>query len=412
MKYIKRKKIEFNSDNEEKTLLTIGNCLKTKNRFDFLYENAKIIRRKIEMEKMIKEAKEKNDRNHPINRDSLKIINRKGKSFQNINKKNKNQIELEESFDQNNLLMTKSNNSRNKGINNYFSFQPLINEKSILIAKSLPVKSNERLKSLSQKQKKLRETIIEKRKENYEIKSNIDDIKENKRCNDLYLKGMKSFKNKEILMYKAEKEKNNFYKQFSYKPQVNLKKNSTQSSKKNIYQRNNLWKENIERRNIKKKNEIYLKRNKSENFEYTFIPKINKDIMEIDKSFIQSHISEYVTFVNRFNQKSKKEFIEKKPIYNYSFYVSKKKIISNFNTEKRINNSILNKKKDLRLNSNNSLKKIEKNRNELGITNFFSETQRKILFSSYNYINNFLVKNKSYSFTFSGAVKNLVKQIK
>ena len=153
MKYIKRKKIEFNSDNEEKTLLTIGNCLKTKNRFDFLYENAKIIRRKIEMEKMIKEAKEKNDRNHPINRDSLKIINRKGKSFQNINKKNKNQIELEESFDQNNLLMTKSNNSRNKGINNYFSFQPLINEKSILIAKSLPVKSNERLKSLSQKQK-------------------------------------------------------------------------------------------------------------------------------------------------------------------------------------------------------------------------------------------------------------------
>ena len=49
MKYIKRKKIEFNSDNEEKTLLTIGNCLKTKNRFDFLYENARIIRRKIEM---------------------------------------------------------------------------------------------------------------------------------------------------------------------------------------------------------------------------------------------------------------------------------------------------------------------------------------------------------------------------
>ncbi len=396
----KRKKIHFVYDN------TISMREKEKNRFDFLYENARIIRRKIEMEKIINEIKESKNRIPQMSNLSKRISKRK--SFQILYKNLHQPIEYEEHIDQNNLLLTKTNISKNKNIKKSFSFQPLINEKSILIAKSLPIQSNERLQSLSKIQKKRREEIIHKKEENNNLEKPNLVIKENKRCNNLYLKGLKSFKNKEILSYNAEKQKSNSYKQYSFQPKINffnLKSNSVILSKNDIYKRNNIWKDNVDRRNLKRKNELNLKENTNDNSNNTFNPKINKEIMNIDTEFIKNHISEYLTFINRYNEKTKKEFREKKPI-NHNIYFTNKKFITNYcNTE--IPYSFLKKK----LRKNTNLESINKYRNELGTSNFFSDIQRnKFIFNdNFNYNK---VKNRSNSFTFSDAVKKLVKQLK
>ena len=401
MKYHKRKKIDFFYDKSFKE--------KEKNRFDFLYENARIIRRKIEMSKIINEVKESENRIPQMSNFSKRISKRK--SFQILYKNLHKPIEFEEHIDQNNFLITKTNNSRNKNIKNSFSFQPIINEKSILIAKSLPIQSIERLQSLSKTQKKRREEIINKKEENKIEKSNLV-IKENKRCNNLYLKGLKSFKNKEILSYNAEKEKSNSYKQYSFQPKINifnLKNNSVILTKNDIYKRNNIWKDNIDKRILKRKKELNLKQIKYEKFNNTFSPKINKEIMNIDSLFIKNHISEYLTFINRYNEKTKKEYLEKKPINHNTIYFSNKKFITNYyNTE--IPYSIL-KNKNRNLKNNLNLENINKYRNELGTSNFFSNIQRNklIFFDNFNYDK---IKNRSNSFTFSDAVKKLIKQIK
>ena len=401
MKYHKRKKIDFFYDKSFKE--------KEKNRFDFLYENARIIRRKIEMSKIINEVKESENRIPQMSNFSKRISKRK--SFQILYKNLHKPIEFEEHIDQNNFLITKTNNSRNKNIKNSFSFQPIINEKSILIAKSLPIQSIERLQSLSKTQKKRREEIIKKKEENKIEKSNLV-IKENKRCNNLYLKGLKSFKNKEILSYNAEKEKSNSYKQYSFQPKINifnLKNNSVILTKNDIYKRNNIWKDNIDKRILKRKKELNLKQIKYEKFNNTFSPKINKEIMNIDSLFIKNHISEYLTFINRYNEKTKKEYLEKKPINHNTIYFSNKKFITNYyNTE--IPYSIL-KNKNRNLKNYINLENINKYRNELGTSNFFSNIQRNklIFFDNFNYDK---IKNRSNSFTFSDAVKKLIKQIK
>ena len=401
MKYHKRKKIDFFYDKSFKE--------KEKNRFDFLYENARIIRRKIEMSKIINEVKESENRIPQMSNFSKRISKRK--SFQILYKNLHKPIEFEEHIDQNNFLLTKTNISKNKNIKNSFSFQPLINEKSILIAKSLPIQSIERLQSLSKTQKKRREEIINKKEENKIEKSNLV-IKENKRCNNLYLKGLKSFKNKEILSYNAEKEKSNSYKQYSFQPKINifnLKNNSVILTKNDIYKRNNIWKDNIDKRILKRKKELNLKQIKYEKFNNTFSPKINKEIMNIDSLFIKNHISEYLTFINRYNEKTKKEYLEKKPINHNTIYFSNKKFITNYyNTE--IPYSIL-KNKNRNLKNYINLENINKYRNELGTSNFFSNIQRNklIFFDNFNYDK---IKNRSNSFTFSDAVKKLIKQIK
>ena len=401
MKYHKRKKIDFFYDKSFKE--------KEKNRFDFLYENARIIRRKIEMSKIINEVKESENRIPQMSNFSKRIS--KKKSFKILYKNLHKPIEFEEHIDQNNFLITKTNNSRNKNIKNSFSFQPIINEKSILIAKSLPIQSIERLQSLSKTQKKRREEIINKKEENKIEKSNLV-IKENKRCNNLYLKGLKSFKNKEILSYNAEKEKSNSYKQYSFQPKINifnLKNNSVILTKNDIYKRNNIWKDNIDKRILKRKKELNLKQIKYEKFNNTFSPKINKEIMNIDSLFIKNHISEYLTFINRYNEKTKKEYLEKKPINHNTIYFSNKKFITNYyNTE--IPYSIL-KNKNRNLKNYINLENINKYRNELGTSNFFSNIQRNklIFFDNFNYDK---IKNRSNSFTFSDAVKKLIKQIK
>ena len=180
----------------------IKNNLNKLNRFDFLYENSKIIRKKLETERLIKEFKDKK-RMIPEISNKAKLISRNKNLFhERLYIKFKTTIEHEELIEERNLFDNK-NKEKNKEYEKLynkrkeqeisFSFQPILNKKSILIANSLPIKSKERLESLSKIEEIKKKEIIEakKKKEEMKNKKKIPKlIKENKRCNNLYLRGM------------------------------------------------------------------------------------------------------------------------------------------------------------------------------------------------------------------------------
>ena len=68
--------LKLNKSKIKKTILKKPNS----NRFDFLYENSKIIRKKLELEKIITEFKEKKKKKSRNFKQS-KINNKKSKSF-------------------------------------------------------------------------------------------------------------------------------------------------------------------------------------------------------------------------------------------------------------------------------------------------------------------------------------------
>ena len=389
---------------------------KQSTRFDFLYENSNIIRKKIELKRLIKHYKEKK-RMYPEMLINSKII---------LNKKLSQNIEHEELIDDTNLLnKNKSRNKNNK--KKPFSFQPLLCKKSIIIAESLPINLKERLESLSKFEEIKRNKIIDERQKKKEEKNNKDKknfsyyklIKENKRCNNLYFKALTSIKDKEHKTRETEKEKDNFYKKFPYKPELNNKTNllyeNNNSKSFDIYTRNNIWKDNINNKTIRIR-ELNSKKEKSN---YTFTPKINDSIMDIDSSFIKSNISEYLFFIHKFNQKEKYKYLKNKK-YNKIRNVTlkkPKKIFIDYKEEKTLNSSLMNKYK-LNRTRVNSINDIKKQRNILGTSHFFTDyfylKKNNSIYSSYlenlNY-NKLFFKTRNYSFSFSEAVKNILKQV-
>ena len=385
---------------------------KQSTRFDFLYENSNIIRKKIELKRLIKHYKEKK-RMYPEMLINSKII---------LNKKLSQNIEHEELIDDTNLL--NKNKSRNKNNKKPFSFQPLLCKKSIIIAESLPINLKERLESLSKFEEIKRNKIIDERQKKKEEMNNKDKknfsyyklIKENKRCNNLYFKALTSIKDKEHKTRETEKEKDNFYKKFPYKPELNNKTNllyeNNNSKSFDIYTRNNIWKDNINNKTIRLR-ELNSKKEKSN---YTFTPKINDSIMDIDSSFIKSNISEYLFFIHKFNEKEKKKYLNKKynKIRNVTLKNTKKKIFIDYEDEKTLNSSLMNKYK---LNRANSINEIEKQRNILGTSHFFTDYfffRKNSIYSSYlegiNY-NKLFFKTRNYSYSFSDIVKKVLKQV-
>ncbi len=384
------------------------------NRFDFLYENSKIIRKKLETERLIKEFKDKK-RMIPEISNKAKLISRNKNLFhERLYIKFKTTIEHEELIEERNLFDNK-NKEKNKEYEKLynkrkeqeisFSFQPILNKKSILIANSLPIKSKERLESLSKIEEIKKKEIIEakKKKEEMKNKKKIPKvIKENKRCNNLYLKGMELIKKKENLSKEEKKKNENLYKKYSYKPILN--KNYNKSNSYDIYTRNKIWKNNINIKTLKLK-ELNIKK---EELNYTYSPIINNSIMDIDTSFIKSNISEYITFINQFNEKKKKKIYEKQQNYNYVSLKKPKQIFINFEEENNLN--LLNKSK-----LSNTINEIEKQRNILGTSNFFTDYKSNLINTTYtdhhtNFQKNFS-KSRNQSFTFSDAVKQILKQI-
>ena len=340
-----------------------------------------------------------------------------------LNKKLSQNIEHEELIDENNLFnKNKTNNKNNK---KSFSFQPLLCKKSIIIAESLPFNLKERLESLSKYEEIKRNQIIDEKKKKIEemkneYKKNLSYyklIKENKRCNNLYFNALNSIKNKENKTRKAEKEKENFYKKFPYKPhlknKINLLYENNNSKSFDIYTRNNIWKDNINNKTIRLR-ELNSKKEKSN---YTFTPKINDSIMDIDSSFIKSNISEYLFFIHKFNEKEKKKYLNNKKynkIRNVTLKNTKKKIFIDYEDEKTLNSSLMNKYK---LNRANSINEIEKQRNILGTSHFFTDYiffRKNSIYSSYlegiNY-NKLFFKTRNYSYSFSDIVKKVLKQV-
>ncbi len=387
---------------------------KKSTRFDFLYENSNIIRKKIELERLIKQYKAKKIM-YPEMLINSKMI---------LNKKLSQNLEHEELIDENNLL----NKSKNKNNKKPFTFKPLLCKKSIIIAESLPINLKERLESLSKFEEIKRNKIIEERKKKNEEMNNKDKtnfsyyklIKENKRCNNLYYKALNSIKDKEYKAREAEKEKDNFYKQFPYKPELynntNLSYENNNSKSFDIYTRNNIWKDNINNKTIRLR-ELKYKKEKSN---YTFNPKINNSIMHLDSSFIKSNFSEYLLFIHKFNEKEKYKYLKNKKnnkIRNVTLK-NPKKIFINYEDEKNLNSSLMNKYKLNRIRVN-SINDIEKQRNLLGTSRFFTDyiflKKNNSIYSSYlennlNY-NKLFFKTRNYSFSFSDAVKKVLKQV-
>ena len=392
----------------------IKNNLNKLNRFDFLYENSKIIRKKLETERLIKEFKDKKRMIPEISNKSKLISRNKNLFHERLYIKFKTTIEYEELIEERNLFDNK-NKEKNKEYEKLynkrkeqeisFSFQPILNKKSILIANSLPIKSKERLESLSKIEEIKKKEIIEakKKKEEMKNKKKIPKlIKENKRCNNLYLKGMELIKKKENLSKEEKKKNENLYKKYSYKPILN--KNYNKSNSYDIYTRNKIWKNNINIKTLKLK-ELNIKK---EELNYTYSPIINNSIMDIDTSFIKSNISEYITFINQFNEKKKKKIYEKQQNHNYVSLKKPKQIFINFEEENNLN--LLNKSK-----LSNTINEIEKQRNILGTSNFFTDYKSNLINTTYtdnhtNFQKNFS-KSRNQSFTFSDAVKQILKQI-
>ena len=403
-----------------------------KNRFDFLYENSKIIRKKLETERLMKEFNERN-RMIPQISNKSKLISRNKKFHERLYQNFKSTLEHEELIDEKSLLTNNKdkeknkekkskyekfyniNKTRNKQNQINFSFHPLLNKNSINIAESLPIKSKERLESLSKNEEMRKKEILDEKNKKKEEKNKKNKstnlIKENKRCNYLYIKAMESIKKKENLCRKEEKKKINLYKNYSFQPIINknyLNKNIIKSkSCYDVYTRNNIWKTNVTNKNLKLK-EFNTKKEQSN---YTFSPRINESIMDIDSSFIQSNISEYISFINQFNEKEKKKLYEKKQVYINFNTRNPKKILIGFEDEKCMN-SIIDKSKLSKTKANSSINEIEKYRNILKTSNFFTDYNfnNNFDFDSQNFKDNFS-KTRNQSFSFSDAVKKILNQI-
>jgi hypothetical protein len=213
---------------------------------------------------------------------------------------------------------------------------------------------------------------------------------------------MELIKKKENLSKEEKKKNENLYKKYSYKPILN--KNYNKSNSYDIYTRNKIWKKNINMKTLKLK-ELNIKK---EELNYTYSPIINNSIMDIDTSFIKSNISEYITFINQFNEKKKKKIYEKQQNHNYVSLKKPKQIFINFEEENNLN--LLNKSK-----LSNTINEIEKQRNILGTSNFFTDYKSNLINTTYtdnhtNFQKNFS-KSRNQSFTFSDAVKQILKQI-
>ncbi len=406
-----------------------------KNRFDFLYENSKIIRKKLETERLIKEFNERN-RMIPEISNKSKLISRNNKFHERLYQNFKSTLEHEELIDEKSLLdnyknkvkntkydkFYNINKTRNKLSQINFSFHPLLNKKSINIAESLPIKSKERLESLSKNEEMRKKEILDERKIKEENKNNKYNIikssqliKENKRCSYLYLKAMESIKKKEDLYRKEEKKKKNLYKNYSFQPMTNKNfsnKNIIKSkSFSDIYTRNKIWKTNVTNKTLKLKE--YNKKKDQSN--YTFSPRINESIMDIDSSFIQSNITEYISFINQYNEKEKKKLYEKKQAYINFNTRNPKKILIGFEDEKSMN-LIMDKTKINKTKASSSINEIEKQRNILKTSNFFTDynfnnnLSYNYVFDSQNSKDNFS-KTRNQSFSFSDAVKKILNQI-
>lgn len=226
----------------------------------------------------------------------------------------------------------------------------------------------------------LREKLTNQNKLTHSTKSSkgykASNTKTSRNGSDLYQRGVEMMKKKEKKYEEAQKKKNEEYKNFSFQPKTNkyFSHHSTLSyqfstpMKKNILERQEIWKNSIEQ---KKNSKMEFVRNQ-EISGCTFKPKINEKIKENDIEFIKKHLFQMVNYV-----KKRQDFLLEKENNNKIENDNKK----NYQPKKITKYSRFNSASISQRNSINNIKRNEnkpdkvcKIRNELGITSFFDNT--------------------------------------
>ena len=297
-----------------------------------------------------------------------------------------------------------------------FLFRPVINNKSKRIANKIKTKPKERLVSLSEKQKNNLKSILKQRElkeerrlkpqkekelfkqNNNTYKPNIK-IKKRKIFDKLYETGINFLKKKEEILKAANIQKEKEYLLYPFTPQINPNysytnlfkaRQNTNNNKKNviiyrnrndkgnlvfsktddIYERNQRWKQLIEKKNEKLRNNL---NNMVSESNTGFSPDCNNNIMTTDVSFIGKHIIEYETFLSRFNYGKYKKKLEN-VIYRKANIPPKKeynkKLVVEYVTECD-SNCLTNSGTIKQTLDKRPIQDIEKNRKNLKISDFF-----------------------------------------
>ena len=460
----------YKSDNE-----TLNDVIKIKNTNK---EKNKLKIEKDKEKKMNKENKE-NEKNNSISNES-----------QDSNEENKKLLEEENLYimdnkEKNEKYKKYYKNPNNKSRNSSFLFKPKINNKSKKIASKMKTNSTERLFTLSLKQKENLKTIFQKRRvekemnlkmekekkmfkmKNYTYKPNV---KNNKRkwIDKLYEKGINSIKKKEEEIKKEKLLNEKEYLQYSFSPMINhnysysylnrsndvsinsantkkypkikYRNNSlnrayvknSKLNKSSFYERNINWKNLIE----KKKEELRKKINNDNSLtieENNLHKQSNYEIMTTDVTFIRNNFIEYETFLDKYNYKIIKRNLDK---INYrKINIPPKKVYAKKLVVEFVNecdsNCPTNAGTVKYYCDKRSINEINKNRDELKISDFFQDDvkletknfvnyEKEYIKSSQKIKNNRASKtipkpkhNKNYinNLSFFNAVNSLINKI-
>ena len=402
-----------------------------------LYKNNKISLKKNNKKKENQKKKETNEKNKNKTKSNVIIFDDSSVKNDDDNKNNKNDDNEEESLY---IINDRKKNEEHKKLYKSpkkksisFLFKPEINKKSKKIAEKIKTKSKERLLSLSVTEKNNLKNIMEKREieKNKKLKEEnekklfkennnkyIPNVKNNKRkwIDNLYEKGIKSMREKEEKTKNEKLKKEKEYLQYSYSPIINRnssymnvfkRKNNTINTSKNlnnskykinnsdIYERHTKWKNLIEAKKNKLKNNLENK--KLNDSDYCFSPNLNKSVMETDISFIGKNIIEYETFLDKYNYS---KFRKKLDTINYKRMnippkqIYKKKLVVEFVSECDSNCQTNFGTNKLTLDKR-PINEIHKNREKLKINDFF---ERNVKLQSNRF---FKDNNKSYCFEYN-----------
>ena len=351
-----------------------------------------------------------------------------------------------------------------KSRNSSFLFKPKINNKSKLIASKLKTNSSERLFTLSLKQKENLKTIFQKKRMEKEIKLKRENeqkmfkmknytykpnVKNNKRkmIDKLYEKGINSIKKREEEIKKEQLLNEKEYLQYSFSPMINRNYSYTYLNRSNntsinsfnpkrdyrnnrsyiknsrlnksgFYERSINWKKLIE----KKKEELRKRINKDNNSltieESNFNQQSNNEVLETDVSFIRKNYIEYQTFLDRYNYKIIKRNLDK---INYrKINIPPKKVYAKKLVVEFVNecdsNCPTNAGTIKYYCDKRPINEINKNRDELKISDFFQddvklETKNFINYEQEYIKNSTKIKNNRKSKTVPKQNKNYVNNL-
>ena len=249
--------------------------------------------------------------------------------------RNKNNL-AEKLYKDKKIKVNNKNNSCNNNIisnsSSNFTYHPQLNKKSILIAKKFEpsftrLNKKKKVNGISPNPEKyylnlFGNSLLNNKPKQY-MNNNISFYIDNKnkktkniyeKMNNLYLRGMEQKHNREKKVKDSEKKKQDEYKNYSYKPKLNKnipfdKKNGIIKKNKskrenNFYKKNFDWKKKIEKENSKKKE----KKEEIINELCTFKPKTTK-FKKNNKN--DKNLSKVLEQMNEYMNKRRKNIIYK-----------------------------------------------------------------------------------------------------